>query len=118
MGLSRGYFAKRTTRWRRPLYKGVHLRGGWELAVAKYLDWKKIKWVYEPRKFNLKITVGYTPDFYLPEIDKYLEVKGRIDALDKRKIEAFREQTGKTLLYWDRPYIAKIKKLLSRRKKK
>lgn len=61
------------------LYNGIQLDGLWELEVAKYLDNINIKW--ERPKFGFEYVWNnnihiYFPDFYLPEYDYYIEVKG------------------------------------------
>ena len=61
--------------WKRIKYKGIWMRSSWEVAYAKYLDKQDIKWLYEPKTFDLGDTT-YTPDFYLPESDTYIEIKG------------------------------------------
>jgi len=68
-------------------YKEIFMRSSWEIAYAKYLDKKGIKWLYEPKVFNLG-EMTYTPDFYLPEKDLYIEIKGywRTDAKEKFKL--------------------------------
>jgi len=65
-------------------YKNIYMRSSWEILFAKYLDKLGIKWLYEPKFFDLGNTT-YTPDFYLPEFDYYIEIKGwwRDDAKDK-----------------------------------
>ncbi len=50
-----------------------------EEDFAKLLDFYCIEWLYEPRSFPLRwegsrITEMLTPDFYLPELDLYLEL--------------------------------------------
>jgi hypothetical protein len=79
--------------------KRFFLRSSWELAFAKYLDSKKIKYEVENKRFPIKYTYEgiekegtYCPDFYLPEKDKYYEIKGwwRDDA--KSKYDAFNSQ--------------------------
>lgn len=62
----------------------IPIIGGWAGAFAKWCDNNKIKWQYEPKTFDLGNTT-YTPDFYLPESDTYIEVKGfwRDDAREK-----------------------------------
>jgi hypothetical protein len=69
-------------------YNDVWMRSGWEVAYAKWLDKNNIKWLYEPKAFMLVLNgkdVTYTPDFYLPTIDRYIEIKGwwRGDAKEK-----------------------------------
>lgn len=62
-------------------YNGVKLNGKWELEFAKYLDENKIVW--ERPKVGIEYIWNnnihlYFPDFYLPEFDIYVEVKGLI----------------------------------------
>ena len=61
------------------IYNNVILDGKWELEVAKYLDNKNIKWERPKQGFeyiwNNSIHI-YFPDFYLPELNYYIEVKG------------------------------------------
>jgi bifunctional protein TilS/HprT len=50
-----------------------------EKEFAKLLDFYRIEWLYEPRSFPLKwengtVTEMFTPDFYLPELDLYVEL--------------------------------------------
>jgi len=61
--------------WKRLLYHNIWLRSSYELNFAQYLDSKNIKWEYEIKRFNLG-NKTYTPDFYLPEINQYIEIKG------------------------------------------
>jgi len=72
-------------------YKGIYMRSSWEVAYAKYLDKQGTKWEYEPKAFDLGKT-SYTPDFYLPERDTYVEIKGywRDDA--KKKFKLFKKK--------------------------
>jgi hypothetical protein len=51
-----------------------------EEMFANLLDFYRIAWEYEPRSFPIqwdkdgKVTEAFTPDFYLPEFDLYLEL--------------------------------------------
>ncbi len=50
-----------------------------EEDFARLLDFYCIEWLYEPRSFPLrqednKIAEMFTPDFYLPELDLYVEI--------------------------------------------
>lgn len=53
----------------------------WEVACAERLDALNIKWIRDPgmkieyRDKKLKLR-NYIPDFYLPDLDIYLEIKG------------------------------------------
>lgn len=59
-------------------YKGVKLKGSWEVLVAQWLDSNNIKWEHETKSFEYEWNGvrKYYPDFYLPELDLYIEVKG------------------------------------------
>lgn len=71
-------------------YKNIWLRSSYEVRYAKYLDRNNIKWEYEFRRFDLGNTT-YTPDFYLPEMNKYIEVKGWWRKIAKDKYELFKK---------------------------
>lgn len=61
------------------LYNGFQLNGSWELVVAEWLDKNNIKWTNKINPFTYvwnNSTHLYFPDFYLPELDWYIEVKG------------------------------------------
>ncbi|MCE5330393.1 hypothetical protein LLG07_08715 [bacterium] len=51
-----------------------------EKEFAKILDFYKINWQYEPKTFPLEFdndgipTLSFTPDFYLPDIDLFIEL--------------------------------------------
>lgn len=82
---------------------GVH-NGVWmrclnsEGVFADQLDKAGIKWLYEPRRF--KTSQGtYLPDFFLPEFNIWVEIKGRHPSVQVlAKLQAFREETGKCLI--------------------
>jgi hypothetical protein len=66
-------------RVKRHTYSGTTLLGSWELLVAECLDREEIKWTNEisPIQYTWEGTDRlYFPDFYLPELDLYIEVKG------------------------------------------
>lgn len=51
-----------------------------EDEFARVLDYYGIRWQYEPRTFDLEwdgegqVTKAFTPDFYLPDQDLYVEL--------------------------------------------
>lgn len=73
--------------WKRFQYKNIWMRSSYEVAYAKWLDKNQIKWFYESKAFDLGKT-SYRPDFYLPEKNKYIEIKGwwRKEAIKKYKL--------------------------------
>lgn len=68
-------------------YKGTILKGSWEVLVAIWLDDHNIKWEYETKCFDYEWNGKriYYPDFYLPELDLFIEVKGYETERDHHK---------------------------------
>jgi hypoxanthine phosphoribosyltransferase len=68
-----------------------------ELECAKVLDYYGVPWEYEPRTFVLetddtgRVVEAFTPDFYLPEQDLYLEVTVMKQSLVTRKNRKLRK---------------------------
>jgi hypothetical protein len=62
-----------------------------EAEFARLLDFYRVRWVYEPRTFPLewdeegRIKLCFTPDFYLPEQDLYVELTTMSPRLVRRK---------------------------------
>ncbi|MBS1877048.1 MAG: hypothetical protein JSU00_27805 [Acidobacteria bacterium] len=62
-----------------------------EELFAKLLDFYRIAWDYEPKSFPLqwdkdgRVTEAFTPDFYLPESDLYVELTTMKQALVTKK---------------------------------
>lgn len=85
-------------------YKGVKLHGKWELRYAQYLDEKNIRWFRPTEQFAYAFEGKqrkYTPDFYLPDEDLYVEIKGYVTSKDLAKWRDFPKRlrilTGKEL---------------------
>lgn len=90
-GKNSALFGKIPQPIKRCKYKRIKMRSSWEVAYAKYLDKQGIKWLYESKTFDLGDTT-YTPDFYLPESDTYIEIKGRWFKGAKEKFNLFRKK--------------------------
>ncbi len=56
-------------------YRGHQFRSKLEARWAVFLDTAKMRWEYEPERFNVN-GISYLPDFYLTDMDCYFEVKG------------------------------------------
>jgi len=62
-----------------------------EEMFANLLDFYRIQWEYEPRSFPLqwdkdgRVTEAFTPDFYLPEFDLYVELTTMKQSLVTKK---------------------------------
>lgn len=82
-------------------YAGHHFRSRLEARWAVFLNTLGIRWEYEPQGY----TVGpnktpYLPDFYLPDLQTVVEVKGDADRLDLHLLADFLEgsRNANTLL--------------------
>ncbi len=71
-----------------------------EREFAGILDFYQIQWEYEPRNFPLqwdsegRSVESFTPDFYLPELDLYVELttlKQSLVTKKNRKLRRLRE---------------------------
>jgi hypoxanthine phosphoribosyltransferase len=68
-----------------------------ELECAKLLDFYGVPWEYEPRTFVLerdaegRVLEAFTPDFYLPEQDLYVEITVMKQSLVTRKNRKLRK---------------------------
>jgi hypothetical protein len=71
---------------------GQKVQGTWERNIALKLEELEIKWVklktnIDTLKYEMEGKIrSYTPDFYLPEFDMYLEIKGFWWGNDKEKM--------------------------------
>lgn len=112
-------------------YKGKKFRSHLERDFAKYLDKNHIEWEYEKYKFELlerkeyidqldgkkHILRGifYTPDFYIPELDLIVEIKGTW--FDKRlfnlKLQLFKRKypDRKIVIIKSREEFKKVKEI-------
>lgn len=70
-----------------------------ELEFARFLDYYRIRWAYEPVAFPLawedgKVTEMFAPDFFLPEHELYVEITTMKQSLVRpknRKVRRLRE---------------------------
>jgi hypoxanthine phosphoribosyltransferase len=70
-----------------------------ECELSRILDFYRIPWRYEPRSFVLRargerVLEMFSPDFYLPEIDQYVELttlRQRLVTKKNRKLRLIRE---------------------------
>ena len=71
-----------------------------EREFARILDFYQVSWEYEPRTFALKwddegnVLEAFSPDFYLPEQDLYIELttmEQRLITKKHRKLRRLRE---------------------------
>ncbi len=71
-----------------------------EESFARILDYYGIEWQYEPRTFPLEwdergnVTEAFSPDFYLPQQDVYIELttrRPRLNTLKNHKMRLMQE---------------------------
>lgn len=71
-----------------------------EREAAKILEFYRIRWEYEPRSFPIawdkkgNVIQSFTPDFYLPDLDLYIELTTMSQKLvtkKNRKVRQLRE---------------------------
>lgn len=71
-----------------------------EEEFARILDYYGIEWEYEPHTFPLewddhqKVSVAFTPDFYLPQQDLYIEIttlRPQLSSFKNKKMRRMKE---------------------------
>ena len=75
-------------------YKGYYFRSRIEARYAVFLDYLGILWKYEPEGYIIEESEftqwfghegdAYLPDFFLPELNIYLEIKIEKEIIKKR----------------------------------
>ena len=82
-----------------PAHSRVEFAHPSEQEFARFLDYYRIRWQYEPVSFPIaweggRVTEMFTPDFYLPEHDLYIELTTMKQSLvtpKNRKLRLVRE---------------------------
>ncbi|GAC1687480.1 MAG: hypothetical protein PVS2B1_08330 [Candidatus Dormibacteraceae bacterium] len=82
-----------------PAHARVEFAHPSEQEFARFLDYYRIRWVYEPVSFPIgwegtNVSEMFTPDFYLPEQDLYIELTTMKQSLvtpKNRKVRMLRE---------------------------
>lgn len=85
-------------------YKGYRFRSRGEARWAVFFDTLEIKYEYEREGFDLGGTL-YLPDFWLPELETWLEVKGESPTQEEIRKCILLAQASKhcVLLAWNLP---------------
>ena len=92
-----------------------------ERQFARLLDFYQIEWEYEPRSFDLEwdragnVTQRFTPDFYLPAYDLYIEITTMAQKLvtkKNRKVRRLRELYPgiNCKIFYQRDYLSLVTK--------
>jgi hypothetical protein len=89
--------------------RNADYRSGAEVVFSQWLDQRGIEYEYEQHvlKYLSSVTKGicnkcdsrdvgqqrtYTPDFYFPKFDFFIEVKGRLDSATRKKMRDVRRE--------------------------
>jgi hypothetical protein len=92
-----------------------------ERQFARLLDFYQIDWEYEPRSFDLErdkqgnVIQRFTPDFYLPQYDLYIEIttlNQKLVTKKNRKIRKLRELYPgiNCKIFYQRDYLSLVTK--------
>ena len=92
-----------------------------ERQFARLLDFYQIEWEYEPRSFDLEwdkqgnVIARFTPDFYLPQYDLYIEIttlNQKLVTKKNRKIRRLRElyPDVNCKIFYQRDYLSLVRK--------
>jgi hypothetical protein len=92
-----------------------------ERQFARLLDFYQIEWEYEPKSFDLErdkqgnVTQRFTPDFYLPAYDLYIEITTMSQKLVTRKNRKVRRLQElypdvKCKIFYQRDYLSLVTK--------
>ena len=71
------------------LYNGYRFRSRLEARWAVFFDALGIRYEYEPEGYDLPNGISYLPDFYLPDLKIWIEVKGINNRIDSDKVYNF-----------------------------
>ena len=102
-------------------YEQVRFAHNSERQFAKLLDFYGIAWEYEPRTFTLEIdregrpVQAFTPDFYLPAYDLYIEIttlNQKLVTKKNRKVRRLRERYPeiRCKVFYQRDYLSLVTK--------
>jgi len=92
-----------------------------ERQFARLLDFYQIEWDYEPTSFDLEwdgdgnVVQRFTPDFYLPAYDLYIEIttlNQKLVTKKNRKIRRLREIYPDVTckIFYQRDYLSLVRK--------
>ena len=79
-------------------YNGIEFRSKLESKTAQALDNIGIPYVYEPDGYKLSNGLWYRPDFWLPNVQQFIECKGVMSSTDSAKIVGLVEDTNHPVL--------------------
>jgi hypothetical protein len=92
-----------------------------ERQFAQLLDFYQLDWSYEPTSFDIQwdregnVVQRFTPDFYLPEFDLYIEIttlSQKLVTKKNRKVRRLRERYPeiRCKVFYQRDYLSLVTK--------
>ena len=87
-------------------YKGFRFRSRTEARWAVFFDSLNVKWQYETEGYRFKSGDMYLPDFWLPELQVWFEVKGDESGSGDERTKAeqlHNESTFPVVIAWGTP---------------
>jgi hypoxanthine phosphoribosyltransferase len=92
-----------------------------ERQFARLLDFYQIEWDYEPTSFDIDwdesgdVTQRFTPDFYLPDFDLYIEIttlNQKLVTKKNRKVRQLRQRYPEVRckIFYQRDYLSLVSK--------
>jgi hypothetical protein len=80
---------------------GMVFRSNWEIELAELLTDLGIAFEYEPQRFYFRAEKeSYLPDFYLPEFNCWIEVKGYMDKRSEKRVKLFKKYHKKETAFF------------------
>lgn len=83
------------------VYKGYRFRSRLEAKWAVYFDLIGIEYQYEHQGFVLDKKINYLPDFFLPGIDAYVEIKPK--GINHKDLDEAKDKI-EYIAYWGNKY--------------
>ena len=74
---------------RKDISPNIYFFSRWEANFARIMNLLNIKWIFQPKTFDLKYQ-KYTPDFYLPQYNSYIEIKNFLSDYSLKRDQGFR----------------------------
>jgi hypoxanthine phosphoribosyltransferase len=104
-----------------PTSDSVRFAHASERQFARLLDFYAIDWAYEPTSFDIDfdadgvVIARFTPDFYLPAYDLYIEIttlNQKLVTKKNRKVRRLRERYPevKCKIFYQRDYLSLVAK--------
>jgi hypothetical protein len=96
-----------------------------ERELAQLFDEHGIPWLYEPHTFVLergpdgRVVEAFTPDFYLPDADLYVELttqRPELMARKRRKVRKAHERHGILVVLHERRHFERLRRYLYSRR--